>query len=351
MDYKDFKTREDYELACNIQCAKYHEANRQYFLKKVEEKKHFKNLWRKFYGLVKNEITYNIYDEDGHRVIFFFSEYDAENYLKYLSQGSEHKFRIEELITPKEEAQYELSYSSPYNTLKYKLFLSWVRKIENKGMILKRPWYEYHLEYWPATEYKYSNKWIRATRFFRHKYHNMVWDASDSFDEIIRVTIAGVYHWRFGHIIEHRQTAHQMWVYRKLLLKALDFDTYWEFENVKKPVLEKYKIPYEIEVFDEDNYIKNGINAIGRNAGKYFHAAINPILVERIVPRKTKNGIVTETNSEYRKRVLDKVHEIENFCYETRVTNYGFEKLREDWKKAKMEAYSYRAEYEDGWND
>ena len=63
------------------------------------------------------------------------------------------------------------------------------------------------------------------------------------------------------------------------------------------------------------------------------------------------NGIVAETNKEYRKRVLDKVNEIESFVLEKRQTDASYEKMNEEWKKLKLEAAEFRVNHENGWND
>lgn len=357
MDYKDFKEITEYDNACEAQCNKFHEATRAFRFEKVEKLSKgiplFKKILLKFYGLEKVTEKYYLIPNDYSKhseIGGFFSEYDAKCFMNSIYGKDD--FKIEK----REVDDLRLNYYSPYDTIRYKFFLSWVKNIEKNGLKIKKPWAKYNLKYYPAEQFQYAitkkEKWRRATRIFRHKYHNPIWNGSDSFDEVIRITIAGVYHWLWGNGVEHRQTAHQMWVYRKKLLKCLDFDVWWEYYNIKIPILEKYGIPYEIEIYDTDNYLKNGISAIGRNEGKYFHAGINPRLVETIVDwKKNKDGIICETGEEHRARVLEKIEEIENFIYETKIKNYGFEQLRKDWMSAKKDAYEYRAEYEERWDD
>ena len=86
--------------------------------------------------------------------------------------------------------------------------------------------------------------------------------------------------------------------------------------------------------------------ALGKSPS--FNVSINPILVEKIVPRKMKNGIVAETNKDYRTRVIEKVNEIESFVREKMAYD---EKMMEEWKKLKHEAAEFRVNHENGWND
>jgi hypothetical protein len=136
-----------------------------------------------------------------------------------------------------------------------------------------------------------------------------------------------------------------------MLIKSLFYDEYYEYYNIELKVKEKYGIPYTFETYNRENYIENGITAIGAKGIDDFDVTINPILVETIVPRKMKNGIVAETNKDYRKRVIDKVCEIENFVYEKRTTEFSYEKMNGEWKKLKLEAAEFRVNYENGWND
>lgn len=340
MKREDFKDFNDYERACERNCNKFHEAARKYRLSKAHSKfPLFKKFLLWFYGLEKVDKKYSLIDKNGNIKNYYFSEYDAE-------LDKEEGNKIAEVNI----ADYELNYSSPYDKIRYKLYLAWVRRIERNGLKIKRPWLDATIRYWPQEEHNYG-KFRTLKRLFHHKYHNCIWDASDSTDEIIRLTVAGMYHLLWGHSVEHRENFHQIWTYRNMLIKSLFYDEYWEYYNIKLKVKEEYGIPYNIEVYNREDYIENGISAIGAKDTDDCTVTINPILVERIVPRKMKNGIVAETNKDYRKRVIDKVCEIENFVYEKKVTDFTYEKMNGEWKKLKLEAAEFRVNYENGWND
>lgn len=340
MKREDFKDFNEYEKACELKCIQSHEALRKYRLSKVNSKSPLIRkflLW--FYGLEKVNKKYFSVDENGNIKNSYFSEYEA----KFCEDND----RI--VVMPAND--YDLKYHTPFDTIRYKLYLSWVRKIERKGLKIKKPWIDTTIRYWPQEEYSYG-KFRRLKRLFHHKYHNCIWDASDSTDEIIRLTVAGMYHILWGHSVEHRENFNEIWTYRKMLIKSLFYDEYFEYYNIELKVKEKFGIPYNIEVYSNKKYLENGITAIGENdADSIFNATISPILVETIVPRKMNNGIVTETNKEYRKRVLDKVNEIESFVLEKRQTDTSYEKMNEEWKKLKLEAAEFRVNHENGWND
>ena len=338
MEQKDFKDYNEYIRACERRCNKIHEAKRIYRIRKVFFNHGPSKFWRWFYGLKKVNEKFCLKDKDGNVKGYYFSEYDAE-----LDKG------IDDIIETVKMVDYDLEYSSPYDTLIYKSYLFWVRKVERKGLKLKRPWEDYNIKYWPAEEHNYG-KFRALKRLFQHSYHNCIWDASTSYDEIIKLTVAGLYHRLFGHSVEHYEIAHQIWTYRKMLLKSLDFDNWWEYYNVKLKVEEKYKIPYQIEVYNRDGYIENGPASFGKMDNE-FNATISPILVESILPRKMRKGLVAETNKDYRKRVLDKIAEIENFVYELKKDMYSDGKMYEEWKKLRLECYQYKTEYEIGWQD
>ena len=341
MEQNDFKDFTEYERACERKCNKFHEATRKYRLSKVHSKFPFIEkiqLW--FYGLEKVDTKYSVIDKNGNVKGYYFSEYDAE-----LEKSKDDKV-IEVKIT-----DFDLNYSSPYDIIRYKIYLAWVKRIERKGMKLNRPWLDNTvIRYWPQEEHNYG-KFRKLKRMFHHKYHNCIWDASDSTDEIIRLTVAGMYHLLWGHSVEHRECAHEIWTYRKMLIKSQFYDEYWDYYNIELKVREKYGIPYSIEVYNREEYLENGITAIGAKNSDVFNATINPILVENIVERKMKNGIVAETNKDYRKRVLDKICEIENFVYDRRTKECSYENMNKDWKKLKLEAAEYRVNHENGWCD
>ena len=155
-----------------------------------------------------------------------------------------------------------------------------------------------------------------------------------------------MYHVLWGHSVEHRENFHEIWTYRKMLIKSLFYDEYYDYYNIELKVEEKFGVPYNIETYDTNDYIENGVVALGKSPS--FNISINPILVEKIVPRKMKNGIVAETNKDYRTRVIEKVNEIESFVREKMAYD---DKMMEEWKKLKHEAAEFRVNYENGWND
>ena len=334
MKREDFKDFNEYEKSCELKCIQFHEVTRKYRLSKVNSKSPLIRkflLW--FYGLEKVNKKYFSVDENGNIKNSYFSEYEAK-----FCEGND---RI--VVMPAND--YDLKYHTPFDTIRYKLYLAWVRKIERKGLKIKKPWIDTTIMYWPQQEYNYG-KFRRLKRLFHHKYHNCIWDASDSTDEIIRLTVAGMYHILWGHSVEHRENFHEIWTYRKMLIKSLFYDEYYDYYNIELKVEEKFGIPYNIETYDTNDYIENGIVALGKSPS--FNVSINPILVETIVSRKMKDGIVAETNKDYRTRVIEKVNEIESFVREKMAFD---EKMMEEWKKLKHEAAEFRVNHENGWND
>ncbi len=326
----------DEEILFEEKCDKKHEASRKYRLSKVN-KKIFKSFWRKFYGLKEVKEKYFIVGPNNQKVSSFFSEYEADRALKKLNNKN-----LEVKLLPCEK-DYELEYFSPFDTLRYKAFLRYVKKIEKNGLELKRDWLEsYSSKICYSSNSDYGTKWEKFKNIFRHKYHHLIWDGVDESDEILKVTIAGLYHAYFGHIVCHRESAHRMWAYRKMILKAYNYDDWWEYHNIKKELKEKYNINYDIEIYETEDYIENGDSALGTNK-TYFNATVSPKEVEKIVERKAYY-----TDKEYRQKVIEKIGEIENFVYEKRA---DFNNINEEWLELKKEAYLYKAENEQDWID
>ena len=106
---------------------------------------------------------------------------------------------------------------APYDRVNYKAFLRKLRKMGRKGIDINRNYFQYFGDTFPHHFNLYQNSG-------RHYNHLRVfpWDSGDMDDYlIVKLTITAMFIFRYGKCVSHRAIAHEMWMAREALIKAI----------------------------------------------------------------------------------------------------------------------------------
>lgn len=225
--------------------------------------------------------------------------YLGKNKIKKISELSDYekdllKDEIKKSKTDKIKCRSIIDYGqTKFDIFKWKSFKKWQRKVETKGIYIKRGWMDepklfrfYKDRHLFESPYKkFSSYWWKDTfidngisSFFKYNPKVCNFDFFDIFENlIVMLTIKGLFLSLHGNAMVHKEQAHNIWIAREKLLKAYLLEDYSSF-LAKKAVLKEYGIPYEPMSFDKDLYLKTG--KIEDNNGTEFTFTINPKLIE-----------------------------------------------------------------------
>lgn len=136
-------------------------------------------------------------------------------------------------------------------------------------------------EYYKEKSWKKFNK-----KLFKKGWKNF--DLSEYMEDrdilhwlLAKLTSMGTWYFNFGICTDNREIAHEIWVARKLLLKAINAEDDFEAEILKK-VEDKYGFKCELEIYDKQTFIETGC----LKEGPDFHLGVNPI--NCLIPDKYK---------------------------------------------------------------
>ena len=113
--------------------------------------------------------------------------------------------------------------NTPFDHRRKKAFYKWRKRIERKGIDIKRPYFSEYTKHicnyrvFKHYKYAYSSIWKRIRYgLFEYAPHTSLWDMSDLIDYlIVKLTIMGVYHGGgFSHILYNKQEMHTIWIAR-----------------------------------------------------------------------------------------------------------------------------------------
>lgn len=173
----------------------------------------------------------------------FFRKSDAETFVK--------NFDSIAYTNPSVEKSVEKVYSienygnTPYDKLRWKAILKWQKKIEKRGLEIRRPYFYYgkekyhiwnsHLEY--GDVYKkfckswWKNQFEKIIDIPKYHYKTCWYDYSDLFTSlIVKLTIKGLYLGLYGNSVTHKEQMHEICEVRRELIKAYNFDDYYEWK-------------------------------------------------------------------------------------------------------------------------
>lgn len=173
----------------------------------------------------------------------FTRKYDAEKFIKNFSAMGYDDSNIEEKV----EKVYSLEeyYKTPYDRLRWKSFKKWWKKIEKHGLLIKRPYMYYGKEtyhIWNSRlEHKhcykkFSSYWLKecfesALDIPRYHYKTCWYDYYDLFHTlIVKLTIKGLALGLYGNAVSHKEQMHEIWECRRELIKAYNFEDYYEWK-------------------------------------------------------------------------------------------------------------------------
>ncbi len=243
---KDTEYDEFIEWSENL-CDKRHDK-----LVELRKKKAGNNPFKKWFYLGKKvKIT-------KHRIIRFHDEIhfsceidniksysEAKNILKKLQENNNTKDWFE--ISDYEVKVYSIEdyYSTPYDNLRWKAIKKWQKKIEKHGLEIKRPYFYYgkekyhiwnsHLEhggvYKKFCSYWWKDQFDKIIDIPKYHYKTCWYDYSDLFSSlIVKLTIKGLFLGLHGNAITHKEQMHEIWEVRRELIKAYNFDDYYEWK-------------------------------------------------------------------------------------------------------------------------
>lgn len=226
-------------------------------------------------------------------------------------------------------------HTSMYDHFAYKKFLKYVRRIERKGINIKR-WYmdetmNFRLyQSWENPYRKFCLSWWKwwlkcSIDHFTYDYKTCLFDYSDIFsDLIVKLTIKGLYIGLYGNSVTHKEQMHEIWVAREKLIKSYLHEDVAD-ALAKRDVKSMYNVDWVRKSYDKDTYIESG--DIVEPSDNKFHYAVDPKLVEATMMSPigmsdkhtdTCSPQMKEKMKEYRERVCDKIDEIEKYYYDQR---------------------------------
>ena len=174
------------------------------------------------------------------------SYFEAKNILKKLQENNNTKDWFE--ISEYEVKGYSLEEyynDTPYDKLRWKAFKQWWKKIEKHGLVIKRPYMYYGKEtyhIWNSRlEHKhcykkFSSYWWKecfesVLDIPRYHYKTCWYDYYDLFQTlIVKLTIKGLALGLFGNATTHKEQMHEIWEVRRELIKAYNFEDYYEWK-------------------------------------------------------------------------------------------------------------------------
>lgn len=128
--------------------------------------------------------------------------------------------------------------NTPFDHRRKEAFYKWRKRIERKGIDIKRPYFSEYTKHicnyrvFKHYKYAYSSLWKRIRYgLFEYAPHTSLWDMSDVIDYlIVKLTIMGVYHGGgFSHILYNKQEMHTIWVARKMLIEAISSEDIYDY--------------------------------------------------------------------------------------------------------------------------
>lgn len=173
----------------------------------------------------------------------FTRKYQAENFIKNFNTTVFVNPSIEENT----EKVYSIEdyYSTPYDKLRWKAIKKWQKKIEKHGLEIKRPYFYYgkekyhiwnsHLEhggvYKKFCSYWWKDQFEKIVDIPKYHYKTCWYDYSDLFSSlIVKLTIKGLFLGLHGNAVTHKEQMHEIWEVRKELIKAYNFEDYYEWK-------------------------------------------------------------------------------------------------------------------------
>lgn len=160
--------------------------------------------------------------------------------------------------------------NTPFDRYRTEDFYKWRKRIERKGVDIKRPYFSDYTKHicnyrvFKHYKYRYSSiwNWIKYG-FLRYAPHTSLWDMSDLTDYlIVKLTIMGVYHGGgFSHLLYQKQKMHEIWIARKMLIDAVSSEDIYEYAKDCEfqshfHITEKFFNLHE--TFSKKEFIENG---------------------------------------------------------------------------------------------
>lgn len=225
----------------------------------------------------------------------------------------------------------ESYYTSLYDKLKYKAFLKWKRNLEKHGVNIKREYFYkdknkkfgienykiYNTRNWDNPWRPFCFKWVGAIKddilsFFKYDSHICNWDEYDIINFlIVNLTIKGMYFGLHGMSVDHKDQMHKCWDIRAKLIKAYNYEEYFDYYVNQKEIYNKYGIEKNIVFFNEDDFIKEG------KFGDLISMGANRPFTSSCCSLKDIKGLVkrepNESDFDYNTKIVKKVNEINDF--------------------------------------
>ena len=148
----------------------------------------------------------------------------------------------------KKDGKYAIEeyYNTPYDKLRWKAIKRWHKKVEKYGIEIKRPYFYYGKEkyYIWNSQLEYQNRYRKFCSFWwkekfegimnipKYHYKTCWYDYYDLFTSlIVKLTIKGLYIGLHGNSVTHKEQMHEIWECRKELIKAYNFEDWYEWKN------------------------------------------------------------------------------------------------------------------------
>ena len=286
-------------------------------------------------------------------VTTFIRKQDAENFVKNFNTIGYTNPSIETMKT--KVYSVERYYNTPYDKLRWKAIKRWHKKVEKYGIEIKRPYFYYGKEkyyiYNSQLEYqnhyrKFCSSWWKEKfagimNIPRYHYKTCWYDYFDLFTSlIVKLTIKGLYIGLHGNSVTHKEQMHEIWECRKELIKAYNFEDWYDYTHVQPKIKEKYGIDYELCSYNRQTYLETGLIKCDN---KTLNLGISPKIVS--------DYLKTKLSSFTREDVVNKCDEIDNFVSDLKYSKDANYKMNETGKKILHKAFLLLADNITGWWD
>ena len=226
----------------------------------------------------------------------------------------------------------ELYDESPYDKLRYKAVIRKLIEYEKKGVTIRCEYltsYDkeklgkvvyklYAKKNWDISYRPFCWRWVKdifwnISNQFKFNEHVCSWDFNDIQNYlIVNLTVKGLFLGLYGHGLYYKQQMHKIWEVRSKLIKAFNYEDYFDYYITQKVIKDKYGLNKKIVFYNEDNFINKGDygDLLDMGANTPFTSSIVDIGdLQNKYPIKMNEGEVT-----YRKRIVAKAKEIDKYA-------------------------------------
>lgn len=252
-------------------------------------------------------------------------------------------------------------YESFYDHLRYKAVCKKLNNYEKKGVTVRREYltsYDkeklgkvtyklYAKKNWDISYRPFCWRWVKdifwnVSNQLKYNEHVCSWDYYDIQSYlIVNLTIKGLFLGLYGHGLYHKKQMHEVWEVRSKLIKAFNYEDYFDYYVVQKALMKGYGLKKNICFYNKERFLEFGEygDLFKMGAGKPFTCAQVDLGELQVKFPMKKN----ENENSYRERILEKSAEIDDYLKKFEYTKDSCIRYKEQQEMMK-EAFSLLGE-------